>query len=79
MASKDRGWGEKGRFLCLHVLPTLRSPGLKKSLEFTPESKQESYLDVTYHFASFRFSSIIYRLIVYSETESANRIQDVAS
>jgi hypothetical protein len=77
MASKERR--KNGRFLCLRILPTLRSPGLRTSLEFTPESKQESYLDITHHFASFRFSSIIYRLIVYSETESANRIQDVAS
>lgn len=43
-----------GRFLCLHILPTPGAPDLQMSLKFTPEGKQDSYLDITHHFASFR-------------------------
>lgn len=51
-----QGWeGMKtGRFLCLHILPTPGAPDLQMSLKFTPEGKQDSYLDITHHFASFR-------------------------
>lgn len=52
--SVSRGEEWKQERFCVHLLPfTPRTPDLQRSLKFTPESKQDSSLDITHHFASF--------------------------